>query len=239
MPPDVPMSDKRNNPKPPRRAAPGAGPRHLSDELQRLIETFAERSVRLRELLEVMRGRGYIMLLILLTFPFCTPIPLPGVSTPFGLVVAFIGFRLALLQKPWLPAWLLDKELPARFFPRVLSATRRLARWLERFLKPRLSNMLTWQPVQHVIGMMILICGVLMMLPFPIPFSNGLPALTVLLLAAAMLEEDGYMAIAGSAVFVLTLAFFGAIFWGGAEVLEFLRKFFGDILTPDDAPVSP
>lgn len=233
------MSAKRNNPKPPRRAAPGAGPRHLSDELQRLIKTFAERSVRLRELLEVMRGRGYIMLLILLTFPFCTPIPLPGVSTPFGLVVAFIGFRLALLQKPWLPAWLLDKELPARFFPRVLSATRRLARWLERFLKPRLSNMLTWQPVQHIIGMMILICGVLMMLPFPIPFSNGLPAVTVLLLAAAMLEEDGYMAIAGTGVFILTLAFFGVIFWGGAEALEFLRKFFGDILTPDDAPVSP
>lgn len=233
------MSDKRNNRKPPRRAAPGTGPRHLSDELQQLIETFAERSVRLRELLEVMRGRGYIMLLILLTFPFCTPIPLPGVSTPFGLVVAFIGFRLALLQKPWLPAWLLDKELPARFFPRVLSATRRLARWLERFLKPRLSNMLTWQPVQHVIGMMILICGVLMLLPFPIPYSNGLPALTVLLLAAAMLEEDGYMALAGSVVFVLTLAFFGAIFWGGAEALEFLRKFFGDILTPDDAPASP
>jgi hypothetical protein len=36
-------------------------------------------------------------------FPFCTPIPLPGFSLPFGLVIAIIGLRLALGQKPWLP----------------------------------------------------------------------------------------------------------------------------------------
>ena len=60
----------------------GIAPRRLSEELQRLIESFAERSVRLREVLEVMHGRGYTMLLILVTFPFCTPIPLPSFSAP-------------------------------------------------------------------------------------------------------------------------------------------------------------
>jgi len=233
------MSDGTQNHHPPPSVLPGTPVRHLSEELQRLIETFAERSVRLREVLEVMRGRGYTMLLILLTFPFCTPIPLPGFSAPFGLVVAFIGLRLALLQKPWLPNWLLDKKLPARFFPRMLLATRRLASWLERFLKPRLRRVLNWRPVQHLMGVMILSCGILMMLPFPIPFSNGLPALAVLLLAAALLEEDGYVAIAGGLVFILTLAFFAAIFWGGAEVVDLVRELFRDLLNPEDAPSSP
>jgi hypothetical protein len=234
LPPEMTQRDERQT-------APQAlevGPVHLSQELEHLIKAFAERRVRLREVLDVMYGRGYTMLLILLAFPFCTPIPLPGFSMPFGLVIAFIGLRLALLQKPWLPDWLLDKELPPRFFSRVLAATRRLAHWLERFLKPRYGAVLRWRLIRHLIGVMILVCGVLMLLPFPIPLSNGFPALTVLLLAAAMLEEDGYFAMAGAVMFLLTLAFFTAIIWGGAEVMELIRDYLSGILTPDDA-VTP
>jgi hypothetical protein len=211
-----------------------ANTHRLSDEIGRLVAAFAERSVRLREVLEVMRGRGYTMLLVLLTIPFCTPIPLPGFSTPFGAVVAFIGLRLALGQKPWLPARLLDVQLPAKFFPRLLSAARRMVQWLERFLKPRASYIFHWRFVQHGIGAIIFLCGVLMMLPLPIPFSNGLPALTVLLLSAATLEKDGYFAIAGGILFLVTLAFFAVIFWGGTEVVHLLRELFGNFFRPDD-----
>lgn len=91
-------------------------PLRLSEEIAGLLGVFAERSVTLREVMEVLRGRAYTLLLILLVLPFCTPIPLPGISTPFGLVVAVIGFRLALGQKPWLPARLLDTQLPASIF---------------------------------------------------------------------------------------------------------------------------
>ena len=212
---------------------------HLSQELQRLIQAFAERSVRLRDVLEVMDGRGYTMLLILLAFPFCTPVPLPGVSTPFGLVIALIGLRLALVRRPWLPEWLLNRELPPKFFSRLLGATRRMVDWMKRFVQPRWQTVLRWWLVRHLIGMMILTCGILLMLPFPVPLSNGLPALTVLLLAAAVLEEDGYVAVIGGVMFLLTLAFFGAIFWGGVEVIDWVRNWLGGFLVPDDAPSAP
>ena len=213
--------------------------RRLSEELQRLIEAFAERSVRLREVLEIMHGRGYTMLLIVITFPFCTPLPMPGFSIPFGLVVAFIGLRLSLGQRPWLPARLLDIELPASFFPRLLAAARHLVRWLERMLKPRAQRLLNWRFMRHAMGIMIFACGLLMMLPLPIPFSNGLPAMSVLLLSAAILEQDGYVAMAGGGVFLITLGYFAAIFWGGAEVVELLSDRFGHIFPPDDLPAQP
>ena len=85
-------------------------------------------------------------------------------------------------------------------------------------------------------GALICVFGLLMALPFPIPFSNGLPALAVVLLAAAMLEEDGYFALAGGVVFVLALAFFAAIVWGGAEIVNFIKDAFGDVFKPDDVP---
>jgi hypothetical protein len=223
----------------PSRSGEASGPHRLSDELQHLIALFAERSVRVREVLAVLHKRGYTVLLILLAFPFCTPVPLPGVSIPFGVVIAFIGLRLALGQKPWLPARLLDTELPPKFFPRLLGATRRLVRFLEYFLRPRFGGVLRWPVARQLVGVMIMVCGLLMILPFPLPFSNGLPAMTVLLLASAMLEEDGCAAVAGGAMFVLSLAYFAAIFWGGTEAVDFLRGLFGDYLQPDDQPAAP
>jgi hypothetical protein len=211
----------------------GIRPRRLSEELTRLIAAFSERSVRVRDVLEVMHGRGYDMLLILLAVPFCTPIPLPGVSTPFGLTIALIGFRLAAGQKPWLPARIMEARLPAGFFPRFLSATRRLVRALEFFLKPRLVYVLRWRLVRHGMGLMILLAGLLLLLPLPIPFSNFLPAFTVVLLSAAMLEDDGYFALAGVGMFLLTLAFFVAIFWGGVEVVNWIEHRFGGVLVPE------
>lgn len=226
-------------PAPPLVNPPAAG-RRLSGELQRLIGAFSERAVCLREVLEVTHGRGFNLLLLLLAFPFCTPIPLPGVSTPFGLVIAFIGLRLALGQKPWLPARLLDKQLPSRFFPRFLAATRRLVRGLEYFLKPRFIQLMAWRLVRRSMGLIIFCSGLLLLLPLPIPFSNFLPAMTIVLLAAAMLEDDGGVAMAGGGVFILTLAFFSLIFWGGTEVVDWLEERFGGILDPDyEQPAVP
>ncbi len=212
----------------------------LSAELERLIAAFAERAVCLREVLEVTHGRGFNLILILLAFPFCTPIPLPGVSTPFGLVIAFIGLRLALGQKPWLPARLLDKQLPPRFFPRFLAATHHIVRWLEFLLKPRFIQIMAWRLVRHGMGLVILCSGLLLLLPLPIPFSNFLPAVTIVLLAAAMLEDDGCAAVAGVGMFMVTLAFFALIFWGGTEVIDWLEDRFGGILDPDyEQPAAP
>ena len=199
----------------------------LSDELRRLIETFAERSVTLREVMAVLRGRGYTLLLILLALPFCTPIPLPGLSTPFGLVIAVIGFRLSLRQAPWLPARLLDTALPPRFFARLLSAGRWVIRLLEWGLRPRRVALVERGALHHVYGVMVLVSGLLLLLPLPVPFSNSLPALVVILTAAALMERDGYCAVAALALFALTLCFFAALAWGGAEGIAWVKDWLG------------
>ena len=166
-------------------------PQRLSEELAFLIAEFAERPVRLREVMSLLHGRAWTMLLIILALPFCTPIPLPGISMPFGLVIAAVGLRLALGQKPWLPPRLLDTKVPPHSFSKVLGATRRLIRFLELFLRPRSAWLLDVKVLQHASGAVILLSGVLLVLPLPIPFTNGLPALTVVLIAGAMLERDG------------------------------------------------
>jgi hypothetical protein len=207
-------------------------PKRLSDELAALVETFGERPVRPRDIINVLHGRAYTLLLLLLALPFCTPIPLPGFSMPFGLIIAFLGFRLALDQRPWLPDRLLDMTLPPRFFTRLLRGARRLVQILETFLRPRLGGLMHARIFRHGCGVMILTCGLLLLLPLPIPFSNGLPALTVVLIAGAMLEEDGACLAAGLLAFVLTLSFYAGLAWGGFEGVERLRDW-ADLIRHD------
>lgn len=192
----------------------------FSAELRALIECFGDRPVQLRELFEATQGRGYQLLLLLITLPFVTPIPLPGFSIPFGIVVALLGARMALGQKPWLPQRLLDRALPPRFLGKFLGAANRVVKLLEYFLRPRLPFVRNHAIFARIAGLLIAVSGLFLILPLPLPFSNSLPAWTVILLAAGALGRDGLFFIAGCASFALSVAFFTLVALGGAEFID-------------------
>ncbi len=183
--------------------------------------------MRLSEILEATQGRGFDLLLICISLPFATPIPLPGLSTPFGLVVAVIGARLAIGRKPWLPQYLLRHELPPRFLARLLHASYRIVRVLEFFLKPRIPMVHENFIFRRLAGALIMICGLLLLLPLPIPLSNFFPAATVVLLAAGALERDGVFFFGGCLMFALTLGYFSLLTFGGVHAIEKIREALG------------
>lgn len=179
-----------------------------------------------------LEGRVYTLLLVLLSLPFCQPISLPGLSTPFGVIIALLGIRFAFRQKPWLPRKLLHIRIPARVLPAVMRGAAKLLGWLERFLHPRGVRLFDYRITQLGAGLVIAACGLLLLLPLPIPFSNLLPALTVVFLAASFTERDAVMLALGGVAFTLTLAFFALIFFGGVEFLQWLEGHFDGIFDP-------
>jgi hypothetical protein len=192
----------------------------FSQELHDLAQQFAGRPACLSGILAATEGRGFNLLLLLIGLLLLTALPLPGFSTVFGFVVLLIGARQALGRKPWLPKRILQRELPARLIARVLGAASRIVRWLEVLLRPRLDFLHEQLICRRIAGTLITLSGVLLLLPLPIPLTNTLPALTVVLLAAGAMERDGLFFLAGCATFVLTLAFFGLLAFGGAHLLD-------------------
>lgn len=198
----------------------------FSAELQMLAEKFADRPAQLSEILEATHGRGFALLLIFISLPFVTPIPLPGLSTPFGLTVALIGARLAIGKKPWLPRRLLEWKLPSGFLTKILRAAGRVVRVLEFLLKPRWLFIHDSGVFQKAAGTMILLSGLLLLLPLPIPFTNLFPAATVVLLAASSLERDGVCFLAGCVMFALGVAYFVLLSFGGVHAFNGLQRAF-------------
>ncbi len=201
-----------------------ARPRKLSEELALIVREFEVDHVTLREVIGLLQGRGYVLLVLLLALPFCTPIPLPGLSTPLGLIIGLIGARLALGQKPWLPQRLLDTRLPPKVFAKVFAITQRLIGWFERLLRPRLRWLTATPLLRQLHAIPIVICAALLLLPLPIPFSNTIPAWGIMLIAAGLLERDGGFVLAGHVAALLAIAFFAAIGIFGVGAVDFLWK---------------
>ncbi len=194
----------------------------LSMELRRLAVEFKDRPVCLNEVVHVLQGRSYDLLLIILTLPFLTPIPVPGFSTPIGILITLAGFRLALGRKPWWPPRLMVKQLPPKFFPKLLLVASKIVSMTEFLLKPRLQIFHSAVVFQRVSGAFITFSGLFLLLPLPVPFSNFFPACTVLLFAAGALARDGLFFLAGLAMFLVTTAFFALLSFGGVHAVKHL-----------------
>ncbi|MES2694288.1 MAG: exopolysaccharide biosynthesis protein [Verrucomicrobiota bacterium] len=201
--------------------------RKLSEEFALILKEFEVETVTLREVLALLHGRGYVLLIMLISLPFCQPIPIPGLSTPLGLIIAIIGVRLALGQKPWLPQKLLDTRLPPKFFKKVFALTQKIVTWFERLLRPRLLWVTATPQREQIHAIPIVVCALMLLLPLPLPFSNVIPAWGIMLIAGGLLERDGKFIIGG---YVATLG--GLIYFAlsGATLMLALEKIYHLIL---------
>ena len=79
-----------------------AGPlpkaRRLSEELESLLQIAPGQPMKLRTVVEHLHFRGLPTLIVLLCVPFLFPLPLPGLSIPFGVAIALCGLRLGLVR---------------------------------------------------------------------------------------------------------------------------------------------
>jgi hypothetical protein len=180
--------------------------------------------VRLDELLAVFRGRTLNILIIILALPFLLPVPLPFLSTPFGVLIALTGICIALRRKPWIPVRFAHKQLPAGFLPKLLVAAGSITGWLEKLARPRWVSAANLRGFHRSTGALIACAGLLLLLPIPVPLTNLFPASAVLLFATASLRRDGLCFLGGGVMLVFSLCFFGGLCFGGVEAVNWFWK---------------
>jgi hypothetical protein len=192
----------------------GLAEARLSEELRGLQGHFAGQELSLGEIVSHLKGRAYLLLIILLSLPFLSPLPLPGLSTPFGALIALVALRLSFGQKPWIPQWIQRRRVPQNLLLRVLAVTTRIIGWLERLLRPRHAWAVEGALPRAAHCLLIFVAALVLLLPLPIPLTNTFPAWVILLAAGGLLERDGLASLAAYVVFALGTLYF--IFLGEA-----------------------
>lgn len=157
--------------------------RTLEDEILLLQQEGKNKSLSIAEILEVMAGKGRPLVLILLSLPFCQPIQIPGLSTAFGLAIAFIGLRISLQTKIWLPKALMDRTIPSHTLMKVTESSLHLIRKMKRWVHPRFMWICHSSFMEMMHGIMVVMLGILLALPIPVPMSNLTAAWSILLIS--------------------------------------------------------
>jgi hypothetical protein len=180
----------------------------LEERILILQKQAAHASISIQEILYTLSGKGRPVILILLSLPFCQPIQIPGLSTPFGLVIAFIGLRSAFGRHIWLPKQFLAKTISTPILKKLTRKALYLISKMKPWIHPRMDWICNSPSMQIVNGLTIATLGVFLALPLPIPLTNLAAAWSILLITLGTLEDDGLFVSAGYATFLLTVAFF-------------------------------
>lgn len=134
--------------------------------------------------------RSFGMLVFIAILP--SFLPIPGIGGASGLLVVLLGLQLMVgLAVPWLPGFVArrgpTRQTIGRFRDRISPWLARL----ERLSRPRAPAMLERRLANIVTGLLLVALGALLCLP--IPFTNYLFGVLLLLFALALLERDGYL----------------------------------------------
>lgn len=192
------------------------------ESLQWLLKVAEEVStLRLGTIFEILAGKGYAALFIILSLPFCIPIQIPGFSTPVGLILAFLSLRFTFAKHLWWPKRILDKEISSLNVSLVTLKAIQAAEFLKKISRPRLSFLAQNAVFHRMHGLIIFTLSVLLLLPLPIPFTNMLTALPIFCIGIGLLEDDGIFILIGYLFAFICLAMFIGLFLLGKSTLHF------------------
>lgn len=201
-------------------------PRHkLSAELVRLAVICESESVTFSKLIRSLRSRGHALITLFLSFPFMLPVPLPGLSVLFGMLIALCGIRISFQSRPWIPRKWRGRRIPGAVLAKVFRAGNKVMLFLERWIRPRKTKIASHREMIRIAGIMIAGLGVLLSLPYP-PGTNFPPASAIIFLSIGLLEEDSLFLIIGMVDFIFNIFFFTAITFFGFEGIRKIFTFF-------------
>jgi hypothetical protein len=191
--------------------------------------TYVPTSVQLAEMLDRAEGarvsiawliaqlgrRSFGLTLLMMAVIGC----LPGLSTLVGLLVAWPAIQMVLGHDvAVLPPLVARREVAVERLAKIIRIVVPRLTWLERLIRPR------WPPPFHttkrLTGFVMLLLGLSMI--SPVPFSHLVPALVIMLLALAYLEEDGVALLFALGAALISLAITTATVWGTVETIDWI-----------------
>ncbi|MDX1711293.1 MAG: exopolysaccharide biosynthesis protein [Rhodovibrionaceae bacterium] len=179
--------------------------------LETLVQSAPRDEVTLGWIVEHLSERSFgVMLLVIALLAL-----VPGISPLAGLLVAVIAAQMIMARPtPLLPGPVLRRRFATARLARVIGRLIPFLKRIERLVRPRWRT--PFEATKRTIGFITLLLGATLLVP--IPFSHFIPALTLMLLAFAFLEEDGILLCFALIAALISLGITATAAWSVIEV---------------------
>jgi hypothetical protein len=186
-----------------------------SDVLRNLLVGAPAEKVSIRWLVDSLEERsfGFVMLLLGLLGL------VPGISGIIGVLVALPAIQMILGHKaPVFPGFISRRHVSTPRLARLIGRIEPVLRRLERVIRPRWIAPI--EATKRIVGVNLLLLGALLLVPLPL--SNIIPALAIVLLAFAYLEDDGVLLCVALGASLIAFALAAVIVWGTIKGIDFI-----------------
>ena len=205
----------------------------LGKTLKDLLGTENQRGLSIQEITTAVGEKGFGLLLVVLSLPSALPVPAPGYSTPFGIVIALVALQLSFSRRTlWLPRMLANIRIKPKLAYSMLSSASNFLLKVERYIKPR-QRWIRSRLGQLGLSIVIIIMAFLMMLP--VPLTNTFPAIVIFIIGVGLAEEDGLLALGAFFIGCFALFLYAGIIYlvltQGAEAIEPIRDLIKSFLS--------
>jgi hypothetical protein len=175
-------------------------------ELEKISET---QDPTIKNIFSVFGPDGHYVLILFLVIPFLQPIPLFGLSTVVGGIIVIVATLAYFNKPPWVPERWSQKTMNRKTILLISAGAEKILTKLKILVHPRL--IFFYQgPFQFINFFFLVFNAVILALPLPIPFSNIVPAVPILLISFGKLEDDGLLTLLA---YLYSVLYVFLVFW--------------------------
>lgn len=171
----------------------------------------APRDVTLEWMVANLRERSFGIVILLIGIVGLVP----GLSPVAGIILTIPALQMMLgRREPVLPRRLASRKISKAWLGSLVDRVIPVLRRLERIVRPRWDQV--FEKAERIVGVVMLLLSATLLTP--VPLSNVIPALVIMLLAFSLLEEDGILLCIALLAALISLAITAAAIWGTIEL---------------------
>lgn len=189
-------------------------------KIEDFVHTSSGDRVKISDLIDSMEGAGFGLTLMVFSFAVLIPLPPPVpsiISTP---LLVFAYQMMIGLKAPKLPKKFSNTTIKRTILATIMRKSTPYIMRVERILRPRLLFMMSILAERVVGGLIFIFAGFVLI---PMPLSNFVPGLGILIISFGLLGRDGLVMIFGIFVGFLGILISISVFLLGFEAFSMLK----------------
>lgn len=189
-----------------------------SDVLRKMVDKNQADRISFADIKSALHERGFAILMLALALPVALPIPMPpGLTLIPGIPLLILSMQMLVgLDSPWLPGIIGRRTIKRKTLAGIVEAAAPYLKKIERLLKPRLS-LASSKYGERLIGLFAAIFSITMMVP--VPLTQTVPGLGVLIMSLGLLSKDGITIILGMVTGSVGICFSMVVIISGEQAL--------------------
>lgn len=190
-------------------------------KIENFVETSQGDRVKIADLIDSMEGAGFGLTLMVFSFGLLMPLP-PPVPSIISFPLLVFAFQMMIgLKAPKLPKKFSNTTIKRSILATIMRRATPYIMKVEKILRPRLLFMMSILVERVIGGLVFLFAGFVLI---PMPLSNFIPGLGILIISFGLLGRDGLVIIFGIFVGFLGILISILVFLAGFEVLNIVKN---------------